>query len=156
MKTLDPSLNKDPSRGKRASGNVRAGQRHLGLPSCLTWKLPGVGNVNWEGGSTEKRGREGVGFMNSLSTLVSRLSRPDSGVSSSHKKTRVQHQDSGGGMGRDIGLISLDMRTSTVNGREGKGESMTEAQRLQGDTQASRPKKKKKIRGIKEGVEKQQ
>jgi hypothetical protein len=37
-------------------------------------------------------------------------------------------------MGRDAGLISLDMRTRAVNEREGKGESMTEGQRARGDT----------------------
>lgn len=89
MKILDPSLKIESSRGKGASGNARAGQGHLSLPACLSWKLPGVGSVRWEGGSTGKEGREGAGFVNNLSTLVSRSSRPDSGVSSHHISIRT-------------------------------------------------------------------
>lgn len=46
-------------------------------------------------------------------------------------------------MGRDVGIISLEMRTATV---EGGGESMTDGQNPTGDTQASVPKEKKNNR----------
>lgn len=53
-------------------------------------------------------------------------------------------------MGRDGGLISSEMRTGSVNVREGRGESMIKGQRSPGDTQASSPLILPKIRGTKE------
>lgn len=107
--------------------NARTPQGHLSLPACPR---------NCLEKECELEGRC-LGLVNSLSRLVSSLNKPDSGVPSRNKETSVQHQDRGGGLGRDVDLISSDMRTGAVNVREGNQESMTKGQRTPGDTQAS-------------------